>query len=310
MQERLKKLDLNLFRVLSALVRTGSTQQSARLLGISQPSVSRALAKLRQEFGPELFQRLPQGLEPSPLARELAAATEQMYAPLESVLAQHWQFEPERHQGEIRLAVARSFLPAIGPPLIKRLASEMPRADFSLVGWGSSAPQKLLAGEYHYGIQIDLARLPKSLHTGLLLKEELMMVARRGHPGLTRTRQLRELADYPLVRLYLPSVNTLESSLLEQHLTRWGFDARVRLKSDDLHTLITILRQQDAILVAGNRLIAGLDPELEAWPMATDLVQVPELTLYGVYSAANRNQPLYQFLDQQARDTMQQMVGG
>ena len=41
------KLDLNLLRVAVALLDAGSASQAARQLGLSQPSVSESLAKLR-----------------------------------------------------------------------------------------------------------------------------------------------------------------------------------------------------------------------------------------------------------------------
>ena len=65
-----KELDLNLMKVLKAVVEEGNTHAAADALGISQTSVSRALAKLRETFGDQLFIRKAHGVEPSELAEK------------------------------------------------------------------------------------------------------------------------------------------------------------------------------------------------------------------------------------------------
>jgi hypothetical protein len=51
------KLDLNLLRVAAALLEAGSVSRAAKVLGLSQPSVSESLAKLRSHFDDALFVR-------------------------------------------------------------------------------------------------------------------------------------------------------------------------------------------------------------------------------------------------------------
>jgi len=53
----LRDLDLNLLLVLDALYEEGTLTRTAQRLRLSQPTVSAALAKLRQVFGDELFIR-------------------------------------------------------------------------------------------------------------------------------------------------------------------------------------------------------------------------------------------------------------
>ena len=62
----MKTFDLNLLRVLNALLEDPSTVRAGERLGLSQPAVSAALARLRTALGDELFFRRGKGLE-SPL---------------------------------------------------------------------------------------------------------------------------------------------------------------------------------------------------------------------------------------------------
>ena len=65
-------LDLNLLPALEALLRRRNVTHAAADVGLSQPAMSRALARLRETFGDPLLIRAGGGLAPTPLARSLA----------------------------------------------------------------------------------------------------------------------------------------------------------------------------------------------------------------------------------------------
>lgn len=67
--------DLNLLRTFLAVYRAGTFTAAAPVLGLSQPTVTAQIRTLEQQTGRELFTRLPRGVEPTPLAHELAAQT-------------------------------------------------------------------------------------------------------------------------------------------------------------------------------------------------------------------------------------------
>ncbi|WP_189185714.1 LysR family transcriptional regulator [Streptomyces albiflavescens] len=76
--------DLNLLRTFLAVYRAGTFTASAPMLGLSQPTVTAQIRTLEQQTGRELFTRLPRGVEPTPLAHELAA---QIARPLDTLAA-------------------------------------------------------------------------------------------------------------------------------------------------------------------------------------------------------------------------------
>ncbi|MCZ7653246.1 MAG: LysR family transcriptional regulator [Rhodocyclaceae bacterium] len=69
----MKDFDLNLLRVVVALYDAGSVSRAAQALGMSQPAMSAALARLRQAFGEPLFVRSARGMSPTARARALAS---------------------------------------------------------------------------------------------------------------------------------------------------------------------------------------------------------------------------------------------
>jgi DNA-binding transcriptional LysR family regulator len=103
--KELRDLDLNLLKLLQAVVETRNTHQAADKLGISQTSVSRGLAKLRETFGDQLFIRKAHGVEPSELAEKLAEAADEMFTPLVKVVESYQNFDPLQFKGEVSIAM-------------------------------------------------------------------------------------------------------------------------------------------------------------------------------------------------------------
>ncbi|NEA98987.1 LysR family transcriptional regulator [Streptomyces sp. SID13726] len=77
-------LDLNLLRTFLTVYRTGSFTAAARLLGLSQPTVTTQIRSLERQLGRELFERQARGVTPAPYADELAA---RIVEPLDSLAA-------------------------------------------------------------------------------------------------------------------------------------------------------------------------------------------------------------------------------
>src|SRR3954464_15778452 len=67
-----ERLDLNLLRVLEALLAERHVTRAAARLRLTQAAGRNALRRLRAAFGDELFQRTRARMEPTALARELA----------------------------------------------------------------------------------------------------------------------------------------------------------------------------------------------------------------------------------------------
>lgn len=65
---RLGKLDLNLFVVFEVMYRQRSVTKAALELNQTQPAISNALGRLRKAFDDPLFQRSPEGMQPTPVA--------------------------------------------------------------------------------------------------------------------------------------------------------------------------------------------------------------------------------------------------
>jgi DNA-binding transcriptional LysR family regulator len=85
--------DLNLLLVFDAVFAEGSISHAAARLGLSQPAVSNALARMRKVTGDQLFVRFANGMAPTPYAQHVAGPIRQSLATIHSSLSEHQGFD-------------------------------------------------------------------------------------------------------------------------------------------------------------------------------------------------------------------------
>jgi len=70
-------IDLNLYRVFDAVYRERNLTLAGRRLGVSQPAVSNALARLRMHYNDPLFIRHGREMRPTALAERIVPRVQQ-----------------------------------------------------------------------------------------------------------------------------------------------------------------------------------------------------------------------------------------
>src|SRR3954469_1139873 len=79
-------IDLNLLVVFDAVMQERSVTRAGNRLGLSQPAMSHALARLRHMLKDDLFIRSPNGMVPTPRAEQLDLPIRQALADLQQSL--------------------------------------------------------------------------------------------------------------------------------------------------------------------------------------------------------------------------------
>ncbi|MDF6045444.1 LysR family transcriptional regulator [Streptomyces sp. JH14] len=125
--DRLTSVNLNLLVPLLALLEERSVTRAAERVGLSQPAMSHALARMRRLLGDDLVIRQGTGVTLTPRALQLIA-------PLRAVLEQTAHivnlpsFEPATDQRVITVAMTTSTAFVVGPRLTRLIAERAPRA--------------------------------------------------------------------------------------------------------------------------------------------------------------------------------------
>jgi DNA-binding transcriptional LysR family regulator len=124
-------LDLTRLRILDAVARTGSVTAAARELRYSQPSLSHHLARLEQETGAQLLQRVGRGIRLTPAGQLLADRAAEILGRVDAAAA-----ELSAHvglsTGRVRLAGYTSVLSTLVPAAAEILRREHPGLQLTL----------------------------------------------------------------------------------------------------------------------------------------------------------------------------------
>ena len=101
-----KHLDLHMLRCLHALITDSHVTRAAERLGMTQPTMSSALARLRKMFSDPLLVRTEKGMIPTPRALEIVAAVQSALELLDRALVDDTTFEPDRSAMHFNIAAS------------------------------------------------------------------------------------------------------------------------------------------------------------------------------------------------------------
>jgi LysR family nod box-dependent transcriptional activator len=119
-------LDLNLLVALDALLSERSVTRAAQRVGLSQPGMSNALARLRRLFDDPLLVRQGAAMVPTSRAEALVGPVQEALELIRAALDAPARFDPATDRRRFRLSCSDySVLMLIGP-LVRALAAEAP----------------------------------------------------------------------------------------------------------------------------------------------------------------------------------------
>ena len=98
--------DLNLMRVFLAVLHERSVTRAAQRLNLTQPAVSYALGRLREQFDDPLFVRTATGMQPTPVAFALADPIERGMNSFAEAVSLRQQFAPATSTRRFRLSMS------------------------------------------------------------------------------------------------------------------------------------------------------------------------------------------------------------
>lgn len=167
-------VDLNLLRTFLAVYRTGSFTAAARLLGLSQPTVTTQIRTLERQLDREVFQRLARGVAPVPYADELAARIVEPLDALATVTgpgdsADVHPAEPVHLAGPAEV-LTRRVMPALAPLVHKGVRLRI------TPGLTEPLLEELRSGRYDLVISTYRPR-GRALASVPLMDEEFVLVA-------------------------------------------------------------------------------------------------------------------------------------
>lgn len=242
--------DLNLLRVLDALLRERNVSRAAERLSLSQPAVSNALNRLRELLGDPLLVRVGRSMQPTPRALALEAPIRTALAQIEQSLVAGEAFDPARSRQRFSIAVTDYVELICMTRLLERLAVLAPGVQIAISHLSPSLPAEALdKGE----LDLVLGRfqgIPPRFASRRWMSETLRLTARRDHPLLQGQPDLEGFLR--LRHLWVHGGQT--KGMVDLWLAERGLSRQI------LYTTPNYL--QAAHIVAGSDLVAVLPTQL------------------------------------------------
>ena len=243
-------VDLNLLRVFDAILRGRGVTAAAARLGLSQPAVSNALARLRTVFGDTLFVRTTSGMAPTPFASQLDEPIRQALALVESALTHGAAFEPATSDRVFRFYMSDLGEISFLPPLVEHVRRLAPRVHLEASGLAlDEIPDALASGALDLAVGF-LPGLAPPVRRRRLFRDDYVCLMRADHPRIKKrlTRRLFEEASHALV-----SSTGSGHRVIEEALERHGLTLRIALRVPHFTVVPMVLERTDLLLTLPSR---------------------------------------------------------
>lgn len=218
----LQTIDLNLLVAFEALMEERNVTRAAKRLGLSQPAMSNALARLRRTLGDPLLVKMPGGMSPTPAAQALIGPIRASLAHLRAALEDKPAFDPASSNRTFHLLANDYAETALLGHLIRAI-----RVVSRDVGLRVHRPQNIFQApsaaalsaslDFAVGFFPDLLSLEHGIQSTVLWEEENACIASASHPSIRGKLSIRQYASaHHAAVFYKPEGPGVIDNILEQ----------------------------------------------------------------------------------------------
>ncbi|PDT81040.1 transcriptional regulator [Sinorhizobium sp. BJ1] len=275
-RQMLASIDLNMLLALEALLEHRNVTHAARHLGLSQPSISRALTRLRGIFNDDLLVRGSRGMVPTPHAERLAQL---LPAVLDSIRGMvNRRFAQGEWRSTVRMAMPDHQALVLLPPLLPLLRERPPNLGIVTNSILAGALRRLEQGEIDLAVgQIGTA--PQGYFRRRLYIDRFACLLRNDHPALS---QKWTIDTFAALRHATIASDTKDGfGRVNDELAKLGLQARDPVLVSNVLTAALAIMVTDLVLVVPRRVatkiaallpLAIVDPPMDLTPYEAALI--------------------------------------
>lgn len=266
----LHRLDLNLVRVFVAVFETASVTLAAERLFVTQPSVSYALARLRELFGDPLFTRTADGMQPTLCAQ----AAYRHFSEGLACIGDGWEslqtFQAAASARRFRISMSDIGELAFLPPLMALLHQQAPEVTLEVVAPAmEQIPAQLASGQIDAAVG-HLPAIAGVTQSISLFEERYVCLLRQEHPLVGGPLTLE---GYLAARHAYVTAPASGHHMIEQVLQARGLRRNIALQIPHFTALPTLIAHSDLLATIPSRaaaMLATYEP-LHILPLPVDL---------------------------------------
>lgn len=238
-------------RHLIALAESGSFTRAAQAVFLTQSAFSRSIRALEEELGQPLFDRVGRRAELTPFGREALQRARHLVFEADELSTSGRRMRSGR-AGSIRIGLGSGPGAILMTPLLREMATRHPSVRLEIARGHTALLVQALRDRELDALVADVRALTPAvdLKLGKVTEMRGALMCRPGHP-LTRWKaplRFAALRQYPIAS------TPLSEEVARVFVERYGPEAHpancVTLRCEDLQSLVEVVRNSDAILVA------------------------------------------------------------
>lgn len=265
-----------------ALADNGSFTRAAEAVFLTQPAFSRSIRALEDELGQPLFDRIGRRSELTAFGREALKRARQLVFDADELGASSRQMSAGR-AGAVRIGMGSGPGAMLMTPLLKEMATRHPTIQVTIARGDTELLAQALRERELDALVVDLRSLSPATDLRVATMSEMRgtVMCRPNHP-LTRWQgPLR----FDVLRQYPIASTPLSDEVARVLMERYGRAAHpsefVTLRCEEISSLIEVVRQTDALLLA----IRAAAPDLVELPLKPALAAKAR---FGMVTLAGR----------------------
>ncbi len=290
----LRTVDLNLLVVLEVLLAERHVTRAAEVLAMSQPAVSRALARLRDVFEDPLLVRGVSGLVPTERARQLEPALMEVLAGVRQLMAPV-SFDPAASKQTIRLGCLDLEAAIYLSALVPMIRSEAPGMHLDIYSHPDDFFARLAAGDLDLVISaLDPGAQADQFHRRVIDRSALECLMGADNPLAFGEMTLERYLD---ANHGVVSITGKGPAIMDMRLQALGRKRNVVLNLSSFLNVPDACAESDVVFALPQRLAERLarDELLVTRPLP-DALKAQPMPMYLYWHQRNHVDPMQQWL--------------
>lgn len=299
MRQSPASFDLNLVRAFVAIYETRSVTLAAERLGLTQPTVSHSLARLRELYADRLFARGAQGLTPTAVAERLYEQLNVALSTIEGSLEAQQAFDPATSARRFRFATSDIGALFFIPPLLRRFQTVAPRLQAEFVQLSETVATDLATGALDFALG-NLPQLHEQTREAHLFNERYVCLLSSDHVLAGGTLQWDAFVNARHVMVASPVSG---HAMVESALSQRGVRRNVVALVPQFSVLPDLVEQSDLFVALPER-VARLFAKERRLQVADIPVPLPHFEVRLHWHARSDNSAAHRWLRQELIETL------
>jgi DNA-binding transcriptional LysR family regulator len=251
-------VDVKMLSILQEIYRTRSVSQAAEHVGLSQPTVSITLRKLRKRFRDPLFVRTSKGMEPTPRATELLNGVSEALGLLAHALQSHVPFDAKRSEHYFRICMTDISQIVLLPRLLNHLKEVAPFVRVEVFDISGAAPSLLEAGEADLAIGF-MPQLESGFFQQRLFPQRFVCMVRARHPRIRGRLGLKQFVAESHIQVATTGTG---HGIVDKVLRERRIERRIALRVPNFLGIGRVVANTDLLAIVPEILVSTLADEL------------------------------------------------